>query len=118
MEGKSIEPQEPIMRICRYAETGTLSCGRAERPTELASQVHPPLGMVLLGEQAVRGIGIVRQPVQQKRYLGPECSRDVASQDTLVLKIIESPTEFGIVRVLSRNWRRDKKNRSAELASR
>ena len=68
MEGKSIEPQGPIMRVCRYAETGTLSCGRAERPTELASQVHPPLGMVLLGEQAVRGIGIVRQPVQQKHF--------------------------------------------------
>jgi len=68
MEGKSIEPQGSIMRICRYAETGMLSCGQAERPTELASQVHPPLGMVLLGEQAVRGIGIVRQPVQQKRF--------------------------------------------------
>ena len=70
MEGKSIEPQGSIMRICRYAETGILSCGRAERPTELASQVHSTLGMVLLGEQAIRGIGIVRQPVQQKHFLG------------------------------------------------
>src|SRR2546430_17196874 len=109
MEGKSIEPQGPIMRICRYAETGTLSCGQAERPTELASQVNPPLGMVLLGEQAVRGIGIVRQPGQQKRYLRQECSRDVASRDTLALKIIESITEFGIVRVLSRNWACEKR---------
>ena len=116
MEGKSIEPQGSIMRICRYAETGTLSCGRAEGPTELASQVPPPLGMVLLGERVVRGIGIVRQPDPQKRYLGPECSRDVASQDTLALKITESPTEFGIVCVLSRNWHRDK-NRFTELAS-
>ena len=70
MEEKSIEPQGSIMRICRYAETGMLSCGRAERPTELASQVHPTLGMVLLEEQAIRGIGIVRQPVQQKLFLG------------------------------------------------
>ena len=69
MERKSTEPQGLIMRIRRYAETGTLSCGRAERPTELASQVYPPLGMVLLGEQAVRGIGIARQPVPKKRYL-------------------------------------------------
>src|SRR4051812_8752164 len=107
------------MRIRRCAETGPLSCGRAERPTELASQVHPTLGMRLwrsrlLAElasrgnsspkalfvnrdQAAHGIGIARHPG---------------------LKIIESLTELAsraffrgigiaIKKIDSRNWHRE-----------
>src|SRR3954467_7549659 len=103
------------MRIRRYAETGTLSCGRAERPTELASQVHPTLSMVLLGEQAVRGIGIVRQLVPKKRYLliGTRVLTECGIARHPGPKIIESLTElhrarpfaeFGIaIKIDSRN---------------
>src|SRR3954470_9586312 len=117
------------MRIRRYTETGTLSCGRAERPTELASQVYPTLGMVLLGEQAVRGIGIARQLVPKKRYLliGTRVLTECGIARHPGPKIIESLTELAFLRVLSRNWHRDKnidsrnwhrdKNRFTELAS-
>src|SRR3954470_153094 len=116
------------MRIRRYAETGTSSCGRAERPTELASQVHPTLSMVLLGEQAVREIGIARQLVPKKRYLliGTRVLTKCGIARHPGPKIIESLTELASCasfrgiwhrdKIDSRNWHRDK-NRFTELAS-
>src|SRR3954467_7782832 len=116
------------MRIRRYAETGTLSCGRAERPTELASQVHPTLGMVLLEEQVVRGIGIARQLVPKKRYLliGTRVLTECGIARHPGPKIIESLTELescaffrgiGIaIKIDSRNWHREG-NCSRNLAS-
>src|SRR5436190_13242269 len=105
------------MRIRRCAETGPLSCGRAERPTELASQVYPTLGMVLLGEQAVRGIGIARQLVPKKRLIGTRVLTECGIARHPGPKIIESLTELASCAFFRGIGIAIKKNRFTELAS-